>query len=765
MGTRCRPNGGAVLCFMVVFVVTIISVIVANYSILANEKNMFRLARVSNGTIMFAHISQTPDSKVGIHNSAPEAIFEVTTHENVKNRVRFSRMLPQGGSDNAGPTSLEFGTYRVGSDGKKLWYAGPQMDASLDGKLSIETATFGNSSRRRLLQSTNGKSASLHLNSRSSGDILMGVGGGNLGIGTRYPNQKLDVAGSARVSGSFEMGESLKLGKMKMSDGTPVKGEVRYVNDDFVGYTKDRGWQSLTATVHSEANGTMGFLSYFVGPTATSWASGMGWSERKREFRLQSKYVTDPVATLVLANWGTDYGGCPPEPILNMSTKTYLRTAPDGYFQVSNNIGQQFLSPTMKFARDNISQTVLSVDFSNTTTIMRAHADFTIDATTSFMIKHASSTVFTVDGETGLKIIDDKVTVTPAENFDIRNKDDSSSILALDNSVKTQEVFSLSAFDIRIGLPSSTNTLDGSQTIIKQGGDATPALKIDAADGFVVHDNKLRFIPTQHLKVRNTDDTSDVVFMDTSNKGLESLALDFNSHTIGSANTVLNTINGGVTTIRQNNDVVLHISAPDGLKLTDDKIISVPSNYFSIRNAADFGDVIKVNASGTSATGVIASNTALFMSANTFNIVPTEKIRLRNRDDSSSLLEIDTSVKGSETVSLIGKYITLGNIPPSGAKSEVVTVKADTIKLENSGNIVLKISEVDGFEVKDDNLLMKPENIFQIRNKLDDDYVMQVKTLNSGQEETAIHGKKLAIELRGADSVSTIQAGTVLIHK
>ena len=81
--------------------------------------------------------------------------------------------------------------------------------------------------------------------------------------------------------------------------------------------------------------------------------------------------------------------------------------------------------------------------------------------------------------------------------------------------MKTQEVFSLSAFDIRIGLPSSTNTLDGSQTIIKQGGDATPALKIDAADGFVVHDNKLRFIPTQHLKVRNTDDTSDVVFMDS----------------------------------------------------------------------------------------------------------------------------------------------------------------------------------------------------------------------------------------------------------
>ena len=94
-----------------------------------------------------------------------------------------------------------------------------------------------------------------------------------------------------------------------------------------------------------------------------------------------------------------------------------------------------------------------------------------------------------------------------------------------------------------------------------------------------------------------------------------------------------------------------------------------------------------------------------------------------------------------------------------------MTVKADTIKLENTGNIVLKISDIDGFEVKDDNLLMKPGNIFQIRNKLDDDYVMQVKTLNSGQEETSIHGKNLAIELRGADSISTVQAGTMLIRK
>ena len=182
------------------------------------------------------------------------------------------------------------------------------------------------------------------------------------GIGT-VSNPKLDVAGSACVSGSFEMGESPARQNEDVWWHTG-KGEVRYVNDDFVGYKKTAA--VIDCNCAGEANGTMGFLSYFVGLTATSWASGMGWSERKREFRLQSKYVTDPVATLVLANWGTDYGGCPPEPILNMSTKTYLRTAPTGFFQVSNNIGQQFLSPTMKFARDNISQTVLSVDFSNT---------------------------------------------------------------------------------------------------------------------------------------------------------------------------------------------------------------------------------------------------------------------------------------------------------------------------------------------------------------------------------------------------------------
>ena len=92
---------------MVVFTLTLVSVIVTNYAILTNEKNLYRLAKASNGTIFFSHISQTaaPDSKVGIHNPAPEAIFEVTTHANIKNSMRLSRMLAVGAADSAGKTA------------------------------------------------------------------------------------------------------------------------------------------------------------------------------------------------------------------------------------------------------------------------------------------------------------------------------------------------------------------------------------------------------------------------------------------------------------------------------------------------------------------------------------------------------------------------------------------------------------------------------------------------------------------------------------
>ena len=267
MGTECRPSGGAVLCFMVVFVVTIISVVVTNYAILTGEKNIYRVAKPSNNTIMFAHISQTPapNARVGIHNSNPQAIFEVTTHANVKNHMRLSRMLASGGTDNAGPTALEFGTYRVSGDGTMLWYAGPQLQASSDGRLSIDSGGGSGGTQ----------TSPVHINSQSSGNILVGNGGGSLGIGTLYPSAKLDVEGDAHMAGTVTLDRALKLGKMTMAQGSPTKGEIRYVDDDFVGYTDDRGWQSLTATVHSAANGTNGFLSYFVGPTGTSGLRGL----------------------------------------------------------------------------------------------------------------------------------------------------------------------------------------------------------------------------------------------------------------------------------------------------------------------------------------------------------------------------------------------------------------------------------------------------------------------------------------------------------
>ena len=89
--------------------------------------------------IIFFHISQTavPDL-VGIHNPAPEAVFEVTTHANVKNSMRLSRMLAVGSSDNAGPT-YRIGTYRVSKDGKKIVYMGPQLQAASDGNLFVDS--------------------------------------------------------------------------------------------------------------------------------------------------------------------------------------------------------------------------------------------------------------------------------------------------------------------------------------------------------------------------------------------------------------------------------------------------------------------------------------------------------------------------------------------------------------------------------------------------------------------------------------------------
>ena len=40
--------------------------------------------------------------------------------------------------------------------------------------------------------------------------------------------------------------------------------------------------------------------------------------------------------------------------------------------------------------------------------------------------------------------------------------------------------------------------------------------------------------------------------------------------------------------------MVLTINGPDGF-VTDDKITAISTDYFSVRNAADSGDVLKIN--------------------------------------------------------------------------------------------------------------------------------------------------------------------------
>ena len=63
------------------------------------------------------------------------------------------------------------------------------------------------------------------------------------------------------------------------------------------------------------------------------------------EIVLQSRFKTDPVTTLVLANFGDDYGGnnLPKFP----SDRTYLKTVEEGYFHVYNNNSIELESPTL----------------------------------------------------------------------------------------------------------------------------------------------------------------------------------------------------------------------------------------------------------------------------------------------------------------------------------------------------------------------------------------------------------------------------------
>ena len=432
-GHGCRPSGGALLCFLVGFVMIIVSVVITAYAILSNEKNSFGMAIASNQTVFYRHISQTqpgasatiPQARVGIHNADPQATLEVTTHgspEDAGTTLRLSRLLTQdqadGDIERAMKSRLEFGFYAVdgqGGNGERSWVQGAQVSSDVHtgslymtsgvgsllaassqnrtqrrrvlgddetarpaeegigesssaiaggrlddadvwddvdaGHLSSavaalrrgikmrgSTAASSTSSeassssadqsyekivaprrqrrrRRQLAASSRCEEGSLFLNAEAGacGDVSIAAGGGNVGIGVKAPAFPLDIAGNVYSSGTIKMGGSIQLGKMTITNGTTaaglqaceVPGEVRYTTDEFYGCTKDRGWVPLTATFHSQYNGTLGQMAYFVGPTGQTGSTGIHWKDKYQEFRLQSQHESEP--TTKVSAWSSRF--------------------------------------------------------------------------------------------------------------------------------------------------------------------------------------------------------------------------------------------------------------------------------------------------------------------------------------------------------------------------------------------------------------------------------------------------------------------------
>ena len=76
-----------------------------------------------------------------------------------------------------------------------------------------------------------------------------------------------------------------------------------------------------------------------------TFAADLASNPITHEVVIQSRFKSDPVATLVLANFGDDYGG-KDEPLL-LSDRTYLKTTEGGYFYVQNNNSMEFDTPTL----------------------------------------------------------------------------------------------------------------------------------------------------------------------------------------------------------------------------------------------------------------------------------------------------------------------------------------------------------------------------------------------------------------------------------
>ena len=164
------------------------------------------------------------------------------------------------------------------------------------------------------------------------------------------------------VRKGLTVGSSIRLDVTPVDSTTvPENGEIRYVDDDFIAYSSTRGWISLTAAhSHVSASGSANFLAVYKSFHSMTFAADLASNPITHEVVIQSRFKSDPVATLVLANFGDDYGG-KDEPLL-LSDRTYLKTTEGGYFYVQNNNSIEFDTPTLSLNVSKLKVLDITVD-------------------------------------------------------------------------------------------------------------------------------------------------------------------------------------------------------------------------------------------------------------------------------------------------------------------------------------------------------------------------------------------------------------------
>ena len=233
-----------------------------------------------------------------------------------------------------------------------------------------------------------------------------------------------------------------------------------------------------------------------------------------------------------------------------------------------------------------------------------------------------------------------------------------------------------------------------------------------------------------------------------------------------------NTIQAGTTLLRQVEDVfgsptitdVLRVSTSAGFRVTDDKIVSIASNYFAVRNAADSGDVFKINNAGVTSVGTIATGAGVYMSANEFTVVPTDAFIIGNDDDTSNRIVLNNTQHGSETL-----FIDIGNntrirTPLAEVHAETTVLNATYTYVKQNDSTVMFISRDDGTIFTDDKFKIVPTTSFYVRNKDDDAHIIAAETSSKNSEKIRMRANDIHIG-RGdqVNSFNRIDGGITVI--